>query len=83
MIPPTNTPAPTESNTPLPPVSNTPMPPPTDTSVPPTNTPVQVADSRAVPNVQLASNRLGELTVEWHTPSDPPHDYRVTLRSHR
>ena len=78
MIPPTNTPAPTETNTPLPIASNTPSPTATDTSVPPTNTPVQVADSRAVTNVQLASNRLGELTVAWNAPSDPPRDYRVS-----
>ena len=78
MIAPTNTPAPTETNTPLPVASNTPMPPPTDTSIPPTNTPAQVADSRAVTNVQLASNRLGELTIAWNAPSDPPQDYRVS-----
>ena len=78
MIAPTNTPAPTETNTPLPVASNTPMPTATDTSIPPTNTPVQVADSRAVTNVQLASNRLGELTIAWNAPSDPPQDYRVS-----
>ena len=50
----------------------------TNTSVPPTNTPVQVTDSRAVTNVQLASNQPGELTVSWNAPSDPPGDYRVT-----
>ena len=78
MIAPTNTPAPTETNTPLPVASNTPMPTATNTPVPPTNTPVQVANSRAVTNVQLASNRLGELTVAWNAPSDPPQDYRVS-----
>ena len=76
-VPPTITPAPTVTNTPLPVASNTPSPTATDTSIPPTNTPVQVADSRAVTNVQLASNRLGELTVSWNAPSDPPQDYRV------
>ena len=49
----------------------------TNTSIPPTNTPVQVADSRAVTNVQLASNLAGQLTVSWNAPSQTPNDYRV------
>ena len=84
-LPPTNTPVPTQTNTPLPAATNTALPtatntsvPPTNTSVPPTNTPVQVANSRAVTNVQLRSNHPGELTVSWNAPSESrSRDYRV------
>ena len=49
----------------------------TDTPVPPTNAPAQVADSRAVTNVQLTSNQAGQLSVSWNAPAESPQDYRV------
>ena len=79
-VPPTNTPVP-PTNTPVPP-TNTPVPP-TNTSVPPSNTPMPVVNSRDVTNVRLTSNRPGELNASWNAPSEPPHDYRVDVRSNR
>ena len=72
-----STPVPTDTEVPVPTATNTPMPTATDTPIPPTNTPVQVADSRAVTNVQLASNQAGELSVSWNAPAEAPRDYRV------
>ena len=65
------------TDTPVPP-TDTPVPTATDTPVPTaTHTPAPVANSRAVTNVQLASNQAGKLSISWNAPAEAPHDYRV------
>ena len=71
------TPVPTDTEEPVPSATDTSLPTATDTQTPPTNTPVQVADSRAVTNVQLVSNQAGKLSVSWNAPAEAPQDYRV------
>ena len=73
------TPVATNTAEPAPTATSAPIATATDTPVPPTNAPVPVlvANSRAVANVQLASNQAGELTISWDAPSETPQDYRV------
>ena len=75
LVPPSETPIPT--NTPVPP-TNTPVPP-TNTPVPPTATDTPVpANAKVVSNVTLQSNQAGVLEVSWDAPSAAPKDYRIS-----
>ena len=64
--------APTSTNTAIPLTATNTTIPPTNTDIPPTPT-----DRRAIAAVRLSSANPGELSVEWDSPDEPVHDYRV------